>query len=107
MLLGDLTTVGLALGSCNSELSLTTGSLQVTVLVGRSGSVSLFTSAGHVMMGGWLSRTSQMKTFMFVTLFVLNTRHFTVSPTQISLRPRFRAKNDIEVEYNGEYKDGY
>ena len=55
ILLGDLTTVGAAFGSCNSELSLTTGSLQVTVLVGRSGSVPSFTSDGHVMTGGCLS----------------------------------------------------
>ena len=53
ILLGDLTTVGAALGSCNSELSLTTGSFQVTVLVGRSGSVLLLTSGGQVMVGGW------------------------------------------------------
>lgn len=50
--LGDLTTVGAALGSCSSELSLTTGSLQVTVLVGRSGSVPPLTFGGHVMIGG-------------------------------------------------------
>lgn len=53
ILLGDLTTVGAALGSCNSELSLTTGLFQVTVLVGRSGSVPLLTSGGQVMVGGW------------------------------------------------------
>ena len=55
ILLGDLTTVGAALGSCNSELSVTTGLFQVTVKAGRSGSVPLFTSGGHVMDGGWLS----------------------------------------------------
>ena len=54
--MSDLTTVGVANGSCNSELSLTTGALQVTVLVGRSGSVPLYISAGHVIRGGWLSK---------------------------------------------------
>ena len=56
ILLGDLTTVGAALGSYNSELSLTTGSLQVTVKVDRSGSVPLLTSVGHVIIGGWTSK---------------------------------------------------
>ena len=52
MMSGDLVTVGAAFGSCNSALSLTTGSLQVTLRVARSGSVPLFTSGGQVMDGG-------------------------------------------------------
>ena len=34
----------------------------MTVLVGLSGSVPLFTSEGHVMRGGWLSRMMQIQT---------------------------------------------
>ena len=49
---GDLVTVGAAFGSCNSALSLTTGSLQVTLRVALSGSVPLFASGGQVMYGG-------------------------------------------------------
>lgn len=61
MWLGDLTTVGAALGSCNIELSLTTGSFQATVLVGRSGSVPLLESGGQVMVGGCWSVRKKKK----------------------------------------------
>ena len=60
ILFGVFTTVGSALGSCNSELSLAAGSFQVTVLVGRPGSVPPVTSAGHVMIGGCLSTEEVM-----------------------------------------------
>ena len=58
---GDFTTVGFALASCSSALSLTCGSDHVTWRVGLSGSVPSDTSGGHVIVGGLVSKREVIK----------------------------------------------